>query len=228
MLRDTSLQVKLPLILTGVLGVVILALSVAAYGEVRRAAANAAEERLLRASDQLADLIVASLPTRLGEATGLASTPALQAFVADAGPAAQALALATLDSVGSPDNVLAVEIRDLEGRRLLGVGDTAVTTGAAVPAADSAGIGSIILLGDGLAYPVVAPVSPDEVALGAVVIWRSSRVEPDALEDLMNLIGVPGRMLIGGEGVWTDLREAVDGRPSAGEALCDGQNAIVS
>ncbi len=229
MLRDTSLQVKLPLILTGVLGVVILALSAAAYGEVRRAAANAAEERLLRATDQLADLIVASLPNRLGEATDLAAAPELRRFVAgESDPADHARALATLDSVGEPDNVLAVELRDLDGRRLLGTGDTAVTTGAAVPAPDSAGIGSIILLGDGLAYPIVAPVTQDETALAAVVIWRSSRVEPEALESLMELIGIPGRMLLGGDDVWTDLLEAVDGPPIATEAMADRQNALVS
>ena len=218
-----SIERKLPLVIGGLLLLVILALSGAAYVEVRRSATAAAGARLLGVTAQFRDLLRVQTGQIRERIARLAADPALVAFTPDARPRQREAALAALGRVDvQPEQLVATELRDANGRILLTTrpGETALAgmrVNDVVPATepgDSAVIGGFRILRDTLIYPVSVRVpGANDLYL---VRWRKMAGSQRSREQMTRLVGSNAAIFVGNAGgsEWTDLE-----RPAAAPPL---------
>lgn len=213
-----SIERKLPLIIGGLLVVVILALSTAAYVEVRSSAARISGERLVNVTTQFRDLFRQSLGLMRERIVPAASDPAVVAFARSRDPSRAEAAVAALRRVATqPEQVVATELRDASGRLLLTTAPAelalaAMATNDVIPSAepgDSALVGRFRTWRDTLVYPVSAAVrGVDDVY---VVRWRKLAGSRRSREQTTRLVGSSASVFIGnvdGPG-WSDLERTV-------------------
>jgi signal transduction histidine kinase len=216
-----SLEYKLPLIIGGLLLVVILALTTAAYVEVRNTSKDIATERLTNLTQQFRDLLQQSAAQLRTQAAATASKPGIVEFARTKSPRARLRALADLQYTGpQPEQVPATELRDSTGAVLLttaaGRGLDTMSVGDVLPRTepgDSALIGSFRVLHDTIVYPVATPVQG--AANAYVVRWRRIAGSRRSREQLTRLIGNGAQLFIGSPGGkhWTNLERAVPAPP---------------
>ena len=217
-----SIERKLPLVIGGLLLLVILALSAAAYVEVRRSATATAGERLLGVTAQFRDLLRLQAGQIRERIASVAADPALVAFTPEATPRQREAAVAALGRVSvQPDQIVATELRDANGKILLTThpGESALATmrvNDVVPATepgDSAVIGGFRLLRDTLIYPVSVRV-PGANNL-YVVRWRRLSGSQRSREQTTRLVGSNATIFVGNAGgsEWTNLERPVAAPP---------------
>jgi CheY-like chemotaxis protein len=115
-----SIERKLPLVIGALLLVVIVALSAAAYAEVRRTSARLASERLTNVAVQFRDLFHESAGQIRMRATSIVKEPAVVEFARTRSPSLRERALADLHKlIPQPEQVLATELRDASGSERL-------------------------------------------------------------------------------------------------------------
>ncbi|HXV86925.1 MAG TPA: ATP-binding protein [Gemmatimonadales bacterium] len=203
---------------------VITALCTAAYLEAARGAREGARDRLASVAGQYALAFDSSALRLKAHLDSNASHPALLGFLRGATPRARQAAEAALPYRGGrPEQVAAVGLWDANGRALLAHGrvggrlDSAFAGAvvAEVGALDSARLGGFRVLGDSMYYPAVTSLRAGSERLGYLVQWRYVGATPQALEQLMRLIGPGATMLIGSpsNGAWTNLLGPIDGPP---------------
>src|SRR5688572_8398029 len=125
-----SLQWKLPAVICGLILLVVIALSASAFFAVRRAVELAANERLRSVTAQLASLLETSARQNRARVRTTARNDTVRTYLQDPAVHGRATTLAALRYAGpNPDQVLAVELWNTAGRRLLadGVGATRTT-----------------------------------------------------------------------------------------------------
>jgi signal transduction histidine kinase len=194
-----SLERKLPLLITALLVVTMAAGVGSAYREVRRAALDAARERLKAITQQLSSLVAPTLGTRHAAlAAAAADTSALAAFLAAASPATRAAAAAALQRLRLPnDSTLPLVLLDRQRKPVLTVGVAPAGAGAPLavraPAAeglpDSAGgFGRFVAIGRRPFFWNAAPVRRGGSTLGYVGELRSVGSAATA-KQLQTLIG---------------------------------------
>jgi signal transduction histidine kinase len=210
-----SIEWKLPLLMGGVLAVVILALSVAAYLEARRSTVAMAEARLVRVSRQLAQSLEEGVARARQQATAMANDSAVHAYLGAPGVETHVALREALSVRGlTSDLVAAVELVDRNGRALLATGPAAErfaalvrgrATLAATLRSDSVAVSPLVEVGDSAAYAVVAPVPRG--GRHAIVVWRYL-VSPAATRTQMaDLIGSQATLYLGSDETetWTDF-----------------------
>ena len=218
-----SLELKLPLLISGLLALIIGAFGWGAYTEVRGVTMGAAGQHLERVTTQLAAMLKAGGAQRIAEVRQPAEEPAVRTYLARPGPAARAAARVTLEALTSRDSLnAAAEIWNAAGERVLAVGrtlppaDSAVTRALTTSFSDSGtAMGPLRAIGDALLFPVIAAVALEGKRAGYVVNWRRVQASPEATRRFTELIGVDAALLVGNVGgdVWTDLSARVSGPP---------------
>src|SRR5690349_14009806 len=117
--RALSLEHKLPLLISGLLVLTLLAVAWSAYAQVKRSALEAAAERLVVVTRQLADLSRANSAQRAAVMRSVADDPAIRAALAgppDA-PPTPAVVAAVRRLVTPTDSSPLVELWDGRGQR---------------------------------------------------------------------------------------------------------------
>jgi PAS domain S-box-containing protein len=219
-----ALELKLPLLISGLLILVIGGFSWGAYTEVRDVTLSAAEQHLDRVTTQLVVSLKGGGQQRAAEARQMADQPAVRAYVAHLGGAARAAARGMLDALASRDSLNAsVELWNVAGERVLAAGrplparDALATQALTASVTDTgATLGPLrVIDGSSLAFPVIAAVTFDGRRTGYLVIWRRVQASPDATRQVTQLIGTDAALLVGNVSgdVWTDLSARVDGPP---------------
>ena len=209
-----SLRYKVPLVAAGLLLLVGVAISSAAYLEARYNALLAAQQHLT----DLVQLIGAGQPTgpRLLTATQrVGARPAVVAFVASPTPARRAAALAALNEPPNP-NVIATQVLDEVGQPLISTdplfdGQQSDFPPALALAGDSGKVGRIRMINDSLVYPVSVPVPQ---SLGATMVqWRKIAANAETNRRTQQAIGAA--ILIGNDdgSYWTDLSRSIKAPP---------------
>ncbi len=217
MLARLSLEHKIPLVIGSLLLVVILLLSVAAVLEVRGAAQRVAAERLMSVTQQFAASFQQSGALFRAQVAATASNPALAAFSTSSDTAAHAAVRVALAYHGpQPEQVVAIELRDSSGRRLLSTAaeaDAGLTMSASAMRdslrPDSAAVGPFRRLADAAAYPAVAPVKGAHGLY--VVAWRRLTAARGTREQIAKLVGSNATLLLGNAdgSYFTDLEKQV-------------------
>ncbi|HEX9367669.1 MAG TPA: ATP-binding protein, partial [Vicinamibacterales bacterium] len=115
-----SLRVRLPLLISGLIAVSLVAFLSVSYRQVQRALLEAGQARAQAASDQLANLLAQSAQQQTTELHRVARDAAVRAYLEQPGDAAADAARQRLAAFASPGQP-AVELWDGAGRRLLSV-----------------------------------------------------------------------------------------------------------
>ena len=222
--RGLSIQVKLPLLIGGLLVAVTGIYSWAAYQTMQRSASATVTTRLGTVADQYAQALKTQRDQFVDAVRRVAENPAVRAYTAHPSPAGRASAEAALrPSDIQAQQVVAVELWTADGRRLLASGDAArwTSTRATAPfrqelaRSDSGAVGQFRAVGDAIVYPVGAPVLKGATGRGYVVQWRVISLSPQAREQVSRLIGSDGHLFVGNTAndVWTDLSRLVEAPP---------------
>ena len=215
-----SLELKLPLLISGLLVLVIGAFGWSAYTEVRDVTIGAARDHLNRVITQLAPALTAGAQQRTAEVRRVAAHPAIKAYLDRPGASTGRAARTSVEGLWKADSLnAAVELWGPTGQRVLEAGaplpqkDTAFLRVLTLPVADSgAAVGPLRSMNDSLYYPVLALVADGGRRLGYVVNWRRVR---GSTRQVLDLIGPGARLMVGNlQGdVWTDLSRRVAGPP---------------
>src|SRR6266513_813897 len=218
-----TLELRLPLLISGLLVIVIGGFSWGAYTEVRDVTIGAARQHLERVTTQLVASLQAGGPQRAAEVRQPADQAVVREYLARPGGTTRAAARATLERVTSRDSLnAAVELWTAAGERVLGVGrplaalDAGATQALTAQLTDTgAAFGPLRVIGDALVFPVIAAVTDDGKRTGYVVNWRRVQASPEATRRLTELIGADAGLLVGNVtgDVWTDLSARVAGPP---------------
>ena len=218
--RLRSLQWSLPIAVAALLLVCLLAIALFSYRSVAQTEREAAFERLQALSTQYAGLLQTEARNTAQLVATIAGRPAVRGALGLLAPATRAAAESTL-TAGRPAKVLAVEVRDPTGRRLLAAGpDTGLVQGLGLRQliaggrfSDSARVGPFYARDSTVLIPAVAPIRDRGAAAGYVVQWwRIGSGDPAASE---RLLGPGSAMLLGtADGPWTDQADTV-ARPPA-------------
>ena len=222
--RGLSIQLKLPLLIGGLLVAVTGIYSWAAYQTMQSSASATVTTRLGTVADQYAQALKTQRDQFVDAVRSVAENPAVRAYTAHPSATARASAEAALRPSGiQAQQVVAVELWTADGRRLLASGDAArwTSTGAAAPfqrelaRGDSGAVGQFRAVGDAIVYPVGAPVLTGATERGYLVQWRVITLSRQAREQVSRLIGSDGHLFVGNAAndVWTDLSRLVEAPP---------------
>src|SRR5579884_2550000 len=209
-----SLERRLPLLITALLGAAVAVALGGAYREVRRTALTAAEQRLDGIARQLADLIAAGTAQRLRELRTAAAAPGLRAALQRSGAAAPA-ADAVRPLLARDSLIAGFELWRADGTLAAVVGrpvrapppDDAAALRAAALGPDSAALGPLRLAGDTLLLDMAAPVADGPRLLGYLVERRRAASTPAAVRQIAALIGGEVAIFVGNArgDLWTDF-----------------------
>ncbi len=223
MRRTQSLQWKLPIINSALLLLIIVALVAASYFAVRQTTVTAATARLQNVALQIAALLEASVPRTLASAKRTADRAIVRDFLRKPSAATgQRVSDSLHNTPIGTEQVVAVELRDPRGRRVLAWGAIDRVNGVKAPELDqmiarrdSGTIGSFHAVGDTVFYPVGVPIRDNATLLGYVVEWRRQTSTAQTRDQLNQLMGTDVELLLTDttQAVWTDLVRAVPGPP---------------
>ncbi len=218
-MASIPLRWKLPLLVGGLPLLVAGAVLWVAYGQVRDAALESAEQRLVGSLASIGTRLSSQFRAAEQRMNAFAAAPELDEYLRAPTVQSHAAALASLPgvTVGSGSTV-GVQFVGADGRlvTVAGVGDP---TTPAIPleelrrlatGADSAGIGAVRSHGELIAYPLVGRIEDAGETSGFLVIWQ--RMGPGAPETTLipQLVGSGASFLIGSTaGLWTDQSTSV-------------------
>ncbi len=223
MLQKFSIDWKLPLAVCAVVMAVVATFSILTYREVSRSTEDAAADRVKSFATQLVLSLESTLDKGLARMTASASPPPLVDFLGspDRTPAQADAARAVLDSflnsVEATSDYAAIELLDLDRRRVLAVGpdrERIATLGTEdfipSPAPATGGVGPLMQLGDRLVVASFVPVVREERAIGHVVRWAYVALSAATRARSAGLLAPEASLSVGSEGgVWTDFERVV-------------------
>ena len=213
-----SLELSLPAAVAGLLLLALAGFGYLAWRSVATLARDAAQSRLGGLAAEYASQLAREAQATAELAAARAALPAVRA-AAGRGPAPSGAALDSALLGGLPAKLVAAELRDSAGRRLLVRGSDTTLADAALdpwPPQGGAGVGAFVASGGAVLLPAVAAV-PEHGGSRAWLIhwWRlnASAAERSSTEQLMG----PGTALLFGtaHGVWTDQVDTVPRPPIA-------------
>lgn len=216
---STSITRRLPLLISALVVVVVLAFSWAAYRVVERALAIAAMERTANASQRLASMLEESARRQRNDLRRLATDARVVAFLAQRDAGTRSAVQALLDSVRKANaTMIGIELRRRGDTVLAHAGRTlpALPPPAEPRSADAAASGAwtgpFVIDRDSIAFSAGAPILRGADTVGRIVQLRrvSSGASAQAISEL---IGSQATLSIGNASgdIWTNLAERVDG-----------------
>lgn len=207
-----SIERKLPLFVTALLVAVVLVLLSIGYGEVRRASRSLADERLQRATQELAALFGRSTTQQRTQVAGLAKDSAVLAFLASRGRRGRDQAVAALSRIARDTATnMAVEVYDPDGHLLLRVGRLALAGEPFGERPDSAVVGPLMQRDTTLFYQVGLAVRGSGRDLGHVQQVVRLNLSDRARATLTGLAGGDVLLLLGNAAgdPWTDFARVI-------------------
>ncbi|MEO8453189.1 MAG: ATP-binding protein [Gemmatimonadota bacterium] len=214
--RRLSIGQKLPLLTSGLVLLVALTISAAAYQEVRNTALVTGADRLRGAAIQFAQSVRGNRTTLINALRSTGHKPEILSYLAAPTAAARDAALRALASDPQPPQVFALELRDAQGSVLLtNLVDTSrrtiATSSLSFPRPtrpDSGLVGTFTEVQATIVYPAVVMV-PGPVP-GYVVSWRQLAANPAGVRLVNQLLGDQGKLyLANADGdFWFDLAGA--------------------
>ena len=189
-----------------------------AYANVRRSALDGAYRQLDGVADQLAELLQKSVGQIRAQTLEAARDPAITGFLAAGDSQAKVAVAARLDRLATSPMITA-ELWDTSGSTVVTGSRRAAPFEAATRKAvlasltpgDSVAVGSFVNEQGVLAYPIIARIRLESKTAGYVVEWRQLDSNPQARQQLLNLMGGGLEISLGSArgGLWTDFAKAV-------------------
>ncbi|HEX3928896.1 MAG TPA: ATP-binding protein [Gemmatimonadales bacterium] len=222
----SSIEWRLPATVGGLVLLVTLALSWAAYIQVRAISESAAADRLLGLATQVA---AGAQPQTVVVKQRMHSTAAIPAIAAvlhagSATPRSPDWVAARHALLGDTSaSLVAASLWDVDGK-LVAATDSSVDASASptvrttllaqASGPDSATIGPTLAHGDSIVYPVVAVVTLGGHRVGYAVEWSRVKRNKRAREQIGTLLGASAVLYIGSTpGAWTDQEDVIPAPP---------------
>lgn len=217
--------------MTALLAAAVIAAMGFAYGQVRRSAINAANERLKRATDQIAEMLATSANRMGGALRREGQRPEFAAFLQAHTPANQAHAAATLDSMTTRSRqIVDLQLWDTRGQTLISSPPSRSVVPPDIrsellrinPVKDSGMVGRVHLVADTPVFVVIAPVMQSTKLLGYLVERGKLSDSPRAARAIAELIGEGSGVFMSNNtrDVWSDFWSRT--APPAGAASKTG------
>jgi hypothetical protein len=223
---DPSLNLRLPLLITGLLLGVLILFGALAYRAAARGEVTAERAHLETVASQLAALLAQEATASVHSVSAVARNRALAAFAAgdsaQVGTARQLLAdIARDTSEGG-----AGEIRDARGRLVLSArlgGRVDSIAAAAAPARPDSAAVSRLYQADGFTYYEVTAPIPRMPGGGHVIVRRRMGAAPAAMRRVVSMLGSGSTLLLSNQDgeLWVDAAApaesvVVEGKPGIG------------
>ncbi|MEX2571340.1 MAG: ATP-binding protein [Gemmatimonadota bacterium] len=224
------MRLRATLVICGLVLAVIVAFAAAAYQEMRSSALATAGDRVAQSATELSTMLGTSAAQMTDEVAEIASDPAVVAFLQ--GDSAEVdSAIAAMGSPNDEGNVVATEIRDGEGRRLLVEGEDSILQDRLDPdllglaaAAPGVGVGPLVEVGDSAVYAAISRAEGADGTLGYVVRWRRLATSEENRNRVEALISPGAALYLANTrgDVWTDLGERLVPLPVQPGAMTTG------
>ena len=220
-LSRLSIELKLFLIIGGLLFAALAVISAGLLQATRRMAIDAAHGRLVGVTRDLATMLSANTPQRLDTTARLGRLDAVVRAVRQPGAGVpdtlRTLLANTRQMTGIELLGARLERRATAGRELPPLDPGAARTLAAHAGARGAGIGELRLVGDSLFYATIVAVGDAATPVGYAIMWRRVAATPQATRQITQLVGSGSALLIGNArgDVWTNLVGVAEGPPPA-------------
>jgi signal transduction histidine kinase len=214
-----SLRVRLPLIISTLIALSLVAFLAVSYNQVQRELVRAGEARALAVSDQLASLLSQSAQARLNEVRRAARDPKILAYLDRPGPATEPAARQRLTALGGEGQPAAV-LWDNAGRALL-AGEPGQATAASaepppLPPPTAEGVSDFQVAGAAVYWSVTAEVEPsftqgDDGAPARGYIVSRRMLTGGSAGALSRLVGSSATISLGNAsgGAWSDLTNTI-------------------
>jgi PAS domain S-box-containing protein len=212
MLRiEASIERKLPLLVSGLLLAVVIALAVAAYNEVLREIRGSAADRLESAIREMAVMLDRQARTRDSAMSALAANPNIQAFLASGGRRARSEAESAAKRVVTAPQGVATELWSASGSRLFRVGDSTLPAIAAATIPETVAVSPLRAIDSLLDVDVRMGVFQNGRPLGQIVQLRRIPPSEQTRRTLRALIGQDAGFLYGNMAgaPWTDYGQLI-------------------
>jgi signal transduction histidine kinase/CheY-like chemotaxis protein len=217
----TSLSRRLPLLISGLLIAALVAFAFVGYEQLTSALMAAAKNRVQSASHLLARTFDIQLPQLRADLSRTASDSAVQRLLRSSNPRDRSAAERSLaDKIAKNPQVIGLELRDRDGKRLLWVdgpdaAKASLLRGGHLESIPPRGMlaGRIIADRGTLFYESTVPItrSPGDTS-GTLAQFRE--VSSQSAKLIAGLIGSDATLLIGDTtGVWNNLATVVAGPP---------------
>ncbi|HKR07559.1 MAG TPA: ATP-binding protein [Gemmatimonadaceae bacterium] len=210
-----SIQLRLPLSMTALLAAAVIAAMGFAYAQVRRSAVSAANEKLKRSTEQVAELLATSATGMGGAMRREGQKPEFSAFLTNSSAATRARAAAALDSMpGKSKQLVDVQLWNDKGETVLASpqkpavpADIRAELLRINPARDSGIVGRIHLVADTPVFVVAAPVVQSSKVIGYFVERGRLSTSPTGARAIATLIGEGSGVYISNNtrDVWSDF-----------------------
>jgi signal transduction histidine kinase len=214
-----SLRVRLPLIISTLIAISLVAFLAVSYNQVQRELVRAGEARALAVSDQLASLLSQSAQTRLNEVRRAARDPKILTYLDHPGEPTAVAARQRLNALAG-DGQPPAELWDAAGRRLLsGEPERSTSDAAALPPVTPPfreGVSDFRVGTTNVYWSATAEIEPsfteadDDVPARGYIVSR--RILTSGIAGaLSRLVGSSALITLGGSSnsAWSDLTKPV-------------------
>ena len=201
--------------MTALLAAAVIAAMGFAYAQVRRSAVSAANEKLKRSTEQVAELLATSATGMGGAMRREGQKPEFSAFLTNSSAATRARAAAALDSMpGKSKQLVDVQLWNDKGETVLASpqkpavpADIRAELLRINPARDSGIVGRIHLVADTPVFVVAAPVVQSSKVIGYFVERGRLSTSPTGARAIATLIGEGSGVYISNNtrDVWSDF-----------------------
>lgn len=196
----------------------ILLFGTISYMAIRKASLAIGQQRLQSITEQLSGMLQQSAHNMTSATGAVANSADITDLFESLSPAAPLPGKTpeAFQKLLADTQTVRVELRDLQGKRLLLKGRPGVLPDASkdlVGKTDTDFVGKLYRLGDSLYYPIVAMVVKDGKALGWLLRWRVVQSSSKAASDLSKLLGAKAALYVGNAdgSLWTDMSHQVAG-----------------
>ncbi|HEX3933101.1 MAG TPA: ATP-binding protein [Puia sp.] len=220
--RIISIRLQLPLLICLLLLVMILLFGTISYMGIRRASMAIGQQRLQSLTEQISGMLQQSAHNLVAGTRTVANSQDILDYLQldPAHPSLPGKATAAFQKLLADTQTVWVELRDLQGRRLLSQGKPAMpdpTQELMTARPDSNMVGKLYRIGDSLYYPIIALATRDGKPLGYLLRWRAVRTSSKSVTDLSKLMGSKAALYVGNNdgSLWTDMAQPVPAPPLA-------------
>ena len=225
LLKRQSIQRKLPFLIFILLLVMMLAFGWLSYLGISKTAKEAAKERLLTLSQQLAGMYAQSAMPVINVTKSAAAGAAIKSFVLSSGKDSAAAVDQLLRKLKSDSTWINVELLNAAGEQLATVvrdnAHDSLKFSALIPGYPNVGDTSLVsrlhVNGEAFYYAICAPVVNEGKLVGYLLRWRKMYNSKENIERVSQLLGKEVVMYVGNAdgSLWSDLRTVVNDLPVA-------------
>lgn len=227
-LKRQSLQRKLPFLMFILLVVMMLAFGFLSYLGIRKAAEEAAKERLHILTQQLAGMYTQSAGPVLNTTRAAAANNAVKSFLLSAGKDSAASVDRLLQKLKLDSTWINVQLLDANRQQVAASNPSDVydslQLSSIIPgypsSADTGLVSRLFVKGEAFYYAICGAVVHNDQLIGYLLRWRKMYNSKENIERVSQLLGKEVVLYVGNAdgSLWSDLRTAINGLPATAGA----------